>query len=432
MNRQILKIAIPSIVSNVTVPLLGLVDLWISGHIGSADCIGAIAVGGMIFNMLYWLCGFLRMGTGGFTSQAYGRGNVDEINHILQRSLRMAFGLAFAFILLQQPLLKFSLWVMKSSPDVSIMAGSYFRILIWGAPAMLGIYSLAGWFLGQQNARVPMIVAILQNVINILVSMLLTMYFDWKVEGIAVGTLVSQWIAFFMYIFFPLTNHRPIDVLWRKLSSQAELPWGRFLSVNRDIFLRTLCLVAVQLFFTATGAVQGDTILAANALLLQFYILFSYVMDGFAYAGEAIGGKAYGAKNFEMFQNLTRHLFIWGIGLMLVFTIVYVMGGNELLQLLTAQGEVIVTAQKYLPYAVFIPLTGFAAFLYDGLYIGTTSSRLMLLAVFLAAASFFLLRFLLFPKFSNAGLWIAFLTFMFVRGGVQAICYHRIFRAKIK
>lgn len=258
MNRQILKIAIPSIVSNVTVPLLGLVDLWISGHIGSADCIGAIAVGGMIFNMLYWLCGFLRMGTGGFTSQAYGRGKVDEINHILQRSLRMAFGLAFVFILLQQPLLRFSLWMMKSSPDVSIMAGSYFRILIWGAPAMLGIYSLAGWFLGQQNARVPMVVAILQNVINILVSMLLTMYFDWKVEGIAVGTLVSQWIAFFMYIFFPLTNHRPIDVLWRKLSSQAELPWGRFLSVNRDIFLRTLCLVAVQLFFTATGAVQGD------------------------------------------------------------------------------------------------------------------------------------------------------------------------------
>ena len=190
--------------------------------------------------------------------------------------------------------------------------------------------------------------------------------------------------------------------------------------------------MAVQLFFTATGAVQGDTILAANALLLQFYILFSYVMDGFAYAGEAIGGKAYGAKNFEMFQNLTRNLFVWGIGLMLVFTIVYVMGGNELLKLLTAQGEVIVTAQKYLPYAVFIPLTGFAAFLYDGLYIGTTSSRLMLLAVFLAAASFFLLRFLLFPKFSNAGLWIAFLTFMFVRGGVQAICYHRIFRAKIK
>lgn len=427
MNRQILRIAIPSIISNVTIPLLGLVDLWISGHIGTAGCIGAIAIGGMIFNMLYWLCGFLRMGTGGFTSQAFGRGQEEEIFHILRRSLSVAFGLAIVFIVFQQPLLHFSFWVMDASHNVRTMAKTYFRILIWGAPAMLGIYSMTGWFLGQQNARVPMVVSIVQNVLNIIVSMTLTMGLGWKVEGIACGTLVSQWSAFLIYLFVPLGNYRPFQIIMTKASTRAAISWSRFFNVNRDIFFRTLCLVAVQLFFTASGAKQGDTILAANALLIQFYIIFSYIMDGFAYAGEAIGGKAYGANDKMGFRNLTHHLFVWGIGIMLLFTFVYGVGGRSLLQILTTDVNIVASAKVFLPFAAFIPLASFAAFIYDGLYIGTTSTRLMLLAVFLAAISFFLLRLTLFPVWKNAGLWIAFLGFMFIRGTVQTVFYNRIF-----
>lgn len=432
MHRRILHIALPSIVSNITVPLLGLVDTAITGHLGAAAYIGAIAVGGMLFNMVYWLFGFLRMGTGGLTSQAYGAGDYAEARRTLCRSLAVAAGIALTLIVLQGPLLAVAFRFVEAPPMTARLAARYFRILIWGAPAVLGLYSLAGWFLGMQNARYPMVVAIVQNAVNVAVSLLLVVGCGMKVEGVALGTLTAQYAGLLTAILLlrRLRSRLPAveaaGYAWREVFSRQAL--GRFFHVNRDIFLRTLCLVAVTTAFTSAGAAQGDLVLAANALLMQFFMLFSYVMDGFAYAGEALGGRYYGAADFAELRRMTRTLFAWGAALALVFTALYTAGGTSLLSLLTDRPDVRVAAARFLPYAVAVPLSGFAAFLLDGIFVGTTSTRAMLLAMAAATASFFGCHALLAPALGNHALWIAFLLYLVLRGVLQGAMYGRCFR----
>ncbi len=436
MNRQILRIAIPSIVSNVTVPLLGLVDLWISGHLGAMRYIGAIAVGSMVFNMLYWLCGFLRMSSGGFTAQAVGRCDAAAALAVLRRSLTTALLLSLAFIVLQRPLLAAALSLMQASDAVRPLVGQYFHILIYGAPAMLGSFVLAGWFLGLQDARVPMVASIMQNVVNILASLLLTQVLNWQVAGVAAGTLVAQWAGLAIYLLALRRRVKHLHAAFPRQQAAAAPPqvqreeqrlsWAHFLRVNRDIFLRTLCLVAVNVAITATGAAQGDLLLAANALLLQFFTLFSYVVDGFAYAGEALGGRFYGAGDERNFRALTRRLFLIGCAVVAAYTVAYVWGGSAFLGLLTDDATVAHAAEAYLPYACLIPAVGLAGFLYDGLYIGATASRQMLLSALAAAVVFFLLRHVLLPPLGNAGLWLALLAFLATRGAAQALMYRTI------
>lgn len=436
MNRQILRIAIPSIVSNVTVPLLGLVDLWISGHLGAVRYIGAIAVGSMVFNMLYWLCGFLRMSSGGFTAQAVGRHDAAAALAVLRRSLTTALLLSLAFIVLQRPLLAVALSLMQASDAVRPLVGQYFHILIYGAPAMLGSFVLAGWFLGLQDARVPMVASIMQNVVNILASLLLTQVLNWQVAGVAAGTLVAQWAGLAIYLLALRRRMKHLHAAFPQQQKEAAPPpvqreeqrlsWAHFLRVNRDIFLRTLCLVAVNVAITATGAAQGDLLLAANALLLQFFTLFSYVVDGFAYAGEALGGRFYGAGDERNFRSLTRRLFLIGCAVVAAYTAAYVWGGSAFLGLLTDDATVAHAAEAYLPYACLIPAVGLAGFLYDGLYIGATASRQMLLSALAAAGVFFLLCHVLLPPLGNAGLWLALLAFLATRGAAQALMYRTI------
>lgn len=429
MNRQILRIAIPSIVSNITVPLLGLVDLWISGHLGATAFIGAIAIGSMMFNMLYWLCGFLRMSTGGFTAQAYGRHDFATAHRVLRRTLTVSLVIALCFIVLQEPLLRLSLRLMNATPAVSPFVTTYFRILIYGAPAVLANYVLTGWFIGMQNAKVPMVASLTQNVVNIAVSLLLTQVWHCQLAGVAAGTLVAQWsgIAVYAIALFRLRHRFSSDTSSAPADSGDEgLSWGRFFRVNRDIFLRTLCLVAVNVATTAAGALQGDLTLAVNALLLQFYTLFSYIIDGFAYAGEALGGRYYGAGDARSFRILTRRLFLFGGALTLAYSLVYVIGGTPFLRLLTNEESVVRAATSYLPYACLIPLASFAGFLYDGLYIGTTATRQMLVTVLAAAVTFFLLRYTLLPCMGNDGLWLAFLAFLCMRGVMQTFLYKSI------
>lgn len=429
MNKQILRIAIPSIISNITVPLLGLVDLWISGHLGATQFIGAIAIGSMIFNMLYWLCGFLRMSTGGFTAQAYGRNDFAAAFVVLRRTLKVALLIALAFVVLQQPLLKISLGLMNATEDICPLTTSYFQILIYGAPAILSNYVLTGWFLGMQNAKVPMTASIVQNVVNIVVSLMLTQVAHWQIVGVAIGTLVAQWAGTLVFAFALFRYRRKMRTAVAERQSRTSdtaIGWAQFFRVNRDIFLRTLCLVAVNVAMTAAGAAQGDLLLAVNALLLQFYTLFSYIIDGFAYAGEAIGGKYYGANDTRSFTRLTRLIFIYGAALTAAYSLVYIVGGTPFLSLLTNDEAVVQAATSYLPYACLIPLVSFAGFLHDGLYIGTTATRQMLLTVFAAALTFFLLRFTLVPRMGNNGLWLAFLAFLFMRGFVQTLMYRTI------
>lgn len=422
MNKQILHIALPSIISNITVPLLALVDTTIVGHLGSASYIAAIALGGMIFNMIYWLFNFLRMGTGGLTAQAYGANQHQATSYILLRSLTIAGGIALTLLLLQRPIFQVTFHFVTATAEVRSLASIYFNILIWGAPAMLALYSFTGWFLGMQNARIPMCIAITQNVVNIAVSTLLVFGCHLKIEGVALGTLISQYTALLLAVIFCLTK---FDVKQHfELKAILDInTLKRFFQINRDIFLRTLCLIAVTTYFTSAGSTQGELTLAANTLLMQFFIIFSYFMDGFAYAGEALGGRYFGAHDRLNFQRVTRCLFAWGGALSVLFFFIYFLSGTSLVHLLTNDSQVINRAQQYLPIVYFIPLISFAAFLFDGLYIGTTATRYMLISMFCASAAFFVL--INVCTLSNTLLWLAFLVYLGGRGLMQAFLFKK-------
>lgn len=420
-SQRILHIAIPSIISNITVPLLGLIDVTIVGHLGSASYIGAIAVGSMLFNIIYWIFGFLRMGTSGLTAQSYGAHDLKEVTRILLRSTGISLMLALALLILQYPIRLIAFELIDTSAEVQQLATLYFHICIWGAPATLGLYSFSGWFIGMQNSRFPMFIAITQNIVNIVASLLFVFVFGMKVEGVALGTLIAQYAGLFMAYLLWLRYYRPL----RKYISRKQLfthdAMKRLFQVNRDIFLRTLCLVAVTVFFTSTGAAFGDVVLAVNTLLMQLFTLFSYIMDGFAYAGEALTGKYIGAGNRQELQRTIRHLFGWGIALSLAFTLLYGIGGKEFLGLLTNEQSVISASGDYFYWVLAIPLAGFAAFLLDGICIGATSTHIMLKAMVVASGSFFLIYYSLHNVLHNHALWLGFIVYLALRGIMQAL-----------
>ena len=422
-DRQILHIALPSIVSNITVPLLGLIDVSIVGHLGAASYIGAIAVGGMLFNMIYWLFGFLRMGTGGLTAQAYGRHDLQEVTRILLRSLSISLLLALALLLLQYPIRNIAFMCMDTSEEVRQLATLYFHICIWGAPATLGLYGFTGWYIGMQNSRFPMFIAITQNIVNIAASLFFVFVLKMKVEGVALGTLVAQYAGLGMACLLWLAYYRPLRKYLRQKALFDRMEMKRFFQVNRDIFFRTLCLIAVTVFFTSTGAAYGDVVLAVNALLMQLFTLFSYFMDGFAYAGEALTGKYIGAKDNQSLRLTIQHLFKWGIALSLLFTLLYGAGGKSFLGLLTNDTSVISASEEYIYWVLAIPLAGFSAFLLDGICIGATATHLMLRSMLVASASFFLLYYGLHDTLGNHALWMAFIVYLALRGIVQAFYY---------
>ena len=419
-DRDILRLALPSIVSNITVPLLGLVDVTVMGHIGDARYIAAIAVGSMIFNVVYWLFGFLRMGTSGLTAQAYGARKADEASNVLLRSLTLAFGIACTILILQVPLRHLAIALMRPTADVLPFVIPYYNICIWGAPAMLGLYALTGWFIGMQNTRIPMVIAIGQNIVNIVVSLFLVFGLGMQVEGVALGTVVAQWCGLLMALLF--VGRFP-EAHGLRLSRAIFQKMGHFLRINRDIFLRTLFLVAVNLFFTSAGAAQGAVVLAVNTLLMQLFTLFSYILDGFAYAGEALSGRYFGAGDEAGLQGVVRRLFGWGALMVVLFTLAYALGGQTFLALLTTDQTVVSAASEYVWWTLLIPVTGVAAFIWDGVFIGLTLSRGMFISSMVAAVVFFLLYFLLQPVWGNHALWLAFVVYLLMRGVVQTWLY---------
>ena len=420
MNKSILKISIPSILTNITVPLLGLVDTAIVGHLGSAAYIGAIALGTTLMSMAYWGFGFLRMSTGGLTAQAVGEGNRERCFSLLFRSLTWALLIATLLILLQTPLLRAVLYFAEGTEEVRQLATTYFRILIWGAPAVLCLSGMNGWFIGMQNATIPLVIAVVQNLINIGVSCFLVFGLHWTIEGVATGTLVAQYAGFALAACLVL-RFRPLPscTTLRTAIGRSSLLDTTFLRMNRDIFLRTLCLLAVTSFFTFAGTRQGDLILAANALLMQFFLLFSYFMDGFAYAGEALCGKAVGGRHRNDFIRIVNRLFLIGGILAFATSLCYYTFGAHLLALLTDAVAVITTAKIYLPLVALIPIVSYPAFLFDGIFIGMTNTLGMLRALVIATLVFAIVYFTLYPYCGNTSLWLAFLSYLGVRGIVQ-------------
>lgn len=425
-NKRILAIAIPSIISNITVPLLGLIDVSIVGHLGSPAYIGAIAVGGMLFNIIYWIFGFLRMGTSGMTSQAYGQRNMHEVAQLLLRSVGVGLLIALFLLLLQYPIQKLAFTFIKTTPEIETLATLYFRICIWGAPAMLGLYGFAGWFIGMQNSRFPMYIAIMQNIVNIAASLSFVFLLNMKVEGVALGTLIAQYAGFLMAVWLWIRYYKPLRKQITLKGVWQKQAMARFFSVNRDIFFRTLCLVIVTMYFTSAGAAQGEIVLAVNTLLMQLFTLFSYIMDGFAYAGEALAGKYIGARNRTALHQTVRQLFGWGIGLSIAFTLLYAIGGKSFLGLLTNETAVIGEAGNYFYWVLAIPLAGFSAFLWDGIFIGATATRQMLVAMLIASVSFFATYYSFHSLMGNHALWLAFLVYLFLRGVVQALLSKKI------
>ena len=437
MNKRILGLALPNIITNITVPLLGMVDMAIVGHLSSTH-IGAITIGTSIFNLIYWNFGFLRMGTSGFTAQAFGAHRWDEALKILIRACAIALAIALLLIALQWPVSRLALVIFEGSPEVLRLALTYFFIRIWAAPATLGLYAIKGWFIGMQDSKTPMWIAIILNCVNIVASLLFVLVLHWDIAGVALGTVVANYSGLALGIIFlrrrfRLDNHlSPFNI---HLSTIKDaLHWQdmkRFFKVNGDIFLRTVCLSAVFTFITAASGRISDQVLAIDALLLQFFTLFSYIMDGFAYAGESLVGRYIGARQLRNLRSAVRLLLLWGLILTVFFTLLYALFSRQFLHIFTSDELLITAAKDYILWVLAIPVCGFAAFLFDGIFIGATASRTMRNAMFVATAAFFLLYFglkalttlhaLLSTYMWNNILWLSFMIYLSLRGLLQGI-----------
>ena len=439
MNKRILGLALPNIITNITVPLLGMVDMAIVGHLSAAH-IGAIAIGTQLFNLIYWNFGFLRMGTSGFTAQAFGAERWDEAVKILIRACTIALAIALLIIALQWPISLAVPYIFEGSNHVLNLALIYFFVRIWAAPATLGLYAIKGWFIGMQDSKTPMWIAIALNIINILASLIFVLVLKWDIFGVALGTVIANYSGLAMGLFFlrrKFRNFNPLSSFHISLSSIKEaLLWNemrRFFKVNSDIFLRTLCLSGVFTFITAASSHISDQILAVDALLLQFFTLFSYIMDGFAYAGESLVGRHIGARQKRHLKLAVRLLILWGLALTVVFTGLYASFGNQFLHIFTDKEDIIIAAGNYMGWVLAIPICGFAAFLFDGIFIGATATHTMRNAMFIATAAFFAVYYGLKHYYGanidehawNNILWIAFMVFLILRGLLQALRLRR-------
>ena len=432
MNKRILKLAIPNIISNISIPLLGMVDTALMGHMDSLVYVGAIALGTMVFNFIYWGLGFLRMGTVGFTAQAKGSNDKKEITRILYRAGLIAL-LGGIFIIAIHPLIiNFGLGITSAGPEVKLYAREYFNIRIWAAPASLLILVLSGWFVGMHNTIYPMVISIITNILNIGFSVWFVYGLDMKSEGVAWGTLISQYLSALLGVSFIVYKYREylVKVIWRKLLDSKALK--NFANVNSDIFIRTLGIIFVFSFFIVQSANINDKILAVNSILFQFFIFFSYLLDGFANAAEALSGEAVGMKSRKTMLRYTKYLFAWGLIFSLIFTFIYAFFDIHILSLLTNNVEIITTAQPMMFWVIMMPLVSFGAFMWDGIFIGATASKAMRNTMILATVTVFIPLYYFGPWDIINRLWIAFMAYMLARGLFLGLAFKSSILNKLK
>lgn len=425
MNRNILSLAIPNIITNITVPLLGMVDTAIVGHITASssgeDYIGAIAIGSMIFNIIYWNFGFLRMGTSGFTAQAYGADDKKEQMSILLRACFIALIAALALIVLQKPIGLLTEAFVENKNHALDLALEYFFIRIWAAPATLGMYALKGWFIGMQDSKTPMWISILINVLNIVFSYVFAIGLSMNIEGVALGTVIAQWGGLIVSVSIWFVKYGSLRIFadWKEALQRSKMIL--FFKVNADIYLRTICLIAVTTYFTVASSSMPYPLLAVNTLLMQLFTLFSYFMDGFAYASESLCGRFKGANDRVNLAKCVKYILLWGAALSILFTAIYFFFGTDILSILTNKTDVLAVCEDYKYWTLLIPLCGSVAFLYDGILIGMTETKLMRNAIFVATALFFALFFGFKNSLGNDALWIAFLTYLLARSVLMMI-----------
>ena len=387
INKDILKLAIPSILANITVPLVGMVDIAVAGHldVNAATMIGGIAIGTMLFDLLYWNFGFLRVGTGGLTAQAYGRGDRKECARIFTRAFGIALACAFALIAIQWIFVKAAFLVVDCTPEVRSLASKYFFIRIWAAPATLGLMAFKGWFIGMQDSVSPMATDLTVNGMNVLMSIVLALgikplgYEGMGFAGIAAGTVVAQYsgllaaalLMFFKYRRNTLATLCPEDLKDVFKGSETR----RFFVMNTDLFVRSLCFIAIYIGFTVISARYGDILLAVSSIMMKLLMIFSYFTDGFAYAGEAMTGKYIGARDGYMLRQTVKWTFVWSMGIAVIFMGIYQFAGVPLLKMMTSDPLVVDASREYIPWLLLMPVIGCAAFTWDGIYIGATASK---------------------------------------------------------
>ena len=392
LNREILRLAVPSIFANITVPLVGMVDMAVAGHLpgtSAAALIGGITIGAMLFDLLYWNFGFLRVGTGGLTAQAFGRG--DETGSILRRALRIALLSGLALIALQWVVVQLAFLLIECSPEVRQLATQYFYIRIWAAPATLSLFAFKGWFIGMQDTVRPMAADLLVNTINIVASIVLGILIGFP--GIALGTFLAQWSGF---TYCVIAARRKYGVSLKKETPDQVRDEGIDLfTLNRDLFLRSIGMIAVYIGFTVISARFGDVLLAVSAILMKLLMFFSYFTDGFAYAGEALTGRFIGERSEDGVRSTIRQTFAWGMAMAALFMLAYGLGGTPILRLMTEDATVVDAGREFLPWLLLMPLIGCPAFVWDGIYIGATASKDLRNSTLLCAVGFFAVWFAL-------------------------------------
>ncbi|MBQ8760698.1 MAG: MATE family efflux transporter [Bacteroidales bacterium] len=426
MNRSILKLAIPNIISNITIPLLGLVDMVLMGHLESASYIGAIALGGTIFSVLYSFFSFLRAGTTGFTAQALGSNDKIETIYSLYRAICIGIPIIILILSLQTPIAKLSNILLDGSEEVKTLAINYFYIRIWAAPPNILLYCLNGWFVGMQNTKIPMFIAILINVMNIIFSIIFVIVLNQNVIGVALGTVLAQYCGLLLAIILLIKNYRSYFVKINKDILFDINKIKRFFKINRDLMIRSFLLIISIAFFTNQSAKLGDNILAVNMILLQSFYIFSYFTDGFAYAGEALVGKFVGSKDKDNLSKAIRLLLLWGFSISIPFTILYAIFPSTFVKIISNNPNILTEVEPYYIYMILIPIITFAAFIWDGIYIGATASKAIRNTMIIASVFIFLPAwYILTPILGNHGLWISFLCFMVARGASMTLMAKR-------
>jgi MATE family multidrug resistance protein len=405
-HRSILAIAVPIMISNLSTPLLGVVDTGVIGQTPDASLIGAVALGALIFNFVFWAFGFLRMGTTGLTAQAFGADNAHEIRASIGRALLIAAVVGVCLILLQWPIRQLAFWLLEGSERVEQLAQSYFDIRIWAAPATLANYALLGWFIGLGKARIALLLQLVLNVSNMLLDAWFVLGLDMGVRGVATGTVIAEYLAAAVGLLVAAQHLHLIGGKWEAARLLEPARIARTIAVNRDIMIRSLSLIFVFSWFIAQGAKFGETVLAANAVLMHFVAVSAYFLDGFAFAAEALVGRAVGAAHRAGLTQASRMTTWWAGGVALFATLILVLFGSTFIDILTVEPGVRSTARQFLPWAAMAPLVGVWAFQLDGIFIGATRSADMRNAMLMSAAIFMVAWYLLRPL-GNEGLWAA-------------------------
>lgn len=424
MNKEILRLAIPNILSNISIPLISSVDTILMGRL-SVVHLGAVGLGSMIFNFIYWNFGFLRMGTTGITAQAYGNEDREAMILSLTRSVLLALVIAFILLILREPLYHLAAYAMSVSPDQNGMVTTYFYIRLWAAPATLLLYGLMGWFFGMQNALIPLALTILINISNIVLSYVLVYQLNWEIEGVAWGTVIAQYIGVIAAFIFLLVRYRSDFKYYQHKAILHIEGLKHFFSINRDLFIRTVALTFAFAFFYRESSRAGAGILAINVVLLQFINWMSYGVDGFAYAAESIVGKYKGKKDSKNLDLSIQRSLIWGGVLAIVFTLAFWLFGDILFTVFTSDSEVATAARAFLPWVIAFPIFSFWCYIWDGIFIGLTASRAMRNTMYVALTVYLIIYFSLSSSLGNHALWLALMSMMVIRGGGQYLLYRK-------